>query len=59
MPAVLLYWTPFALVQHTANYATTFVAQVSRRRPTEAHRSSVWQCILLQLFAGSAFLGRD
>jgi MATE family multidrug resistance protein len=27
LPAVMLFWTLISLFQHTANYATTFVAQ--------------------------------
>jgi MATE family multidrug resistance protein len=37
LPAVMLFWTAFALVQNTANYATTFVAQyVGAGRPHRA-----------------------
>lgn len=57
MPAVLLFWTPFGLLQFTANYATTFVAQyVGAGRP---HRvgPAVWQALYFALAGGVAFIG--
>src|SRR6266566_9545678 len=57
MPAVLLYWTPFALVQHTANYATTFVAQYHGAGRPRRIGPAVWQAFYFSLFAGIAFLG--
>ncbi len=36
MPAAMIFWTPFALFQATAMYATTFVAQYSAPAVTSA-----------------------
>ena len=57
MPAVLLYWTPFALVQYTANYAMTFVAQYHGAGRPRRIGPAVWQAFYFSLFAGIAFLG--
>src|SRR5262249_53556197 len=49
MPAVMLFWTVFALPQNTAGYVTTFVAQyVGADRP---HRvgPAVWQSLYISL----------
>jgi MATE family multidrug resistance protein len=57
MPAAMVYWTWITLLQNTANYATTFVAQyVGAGRP---HRvgPSIWQAFYFSVFAGIAFLG--
>jgi MATE family multidrug resistance protein len=55
--AVLLFWTPFALLQQTAAYATTFVAQyLGAGRPRRAG-AIVWQALYFSLFSGVAFLG--
>ena len=54
--AVLIFWTLFALLQQTAAYATTFVAQyVGAGRP---HRvgPAVWQALHFSVVAGLAFL---
>jgi MATE family multidrug resistance protein len=56
MPAVLLYWTPFALLQFTANYASVFVSQyVGAGRP---HRvgPAVGQALYFSVVAGLVFL---
>src|SRR5436190_1550358 len=56
MAAVLLFWTPFALLQFTANYVTVFIAQyMGAGRP---HRvgTAVGQSLYFSLFAGLAFL---
>jgi MATE family multidrug resistance protein len=56
MPAVLLFWTPFALLQNTANYATTFVAQyVGAGRPRRVG-PAIWQALYFSAAAGLAFL---
>jgi MATE family multidrug resistance protein len=57
LAAGVIFWTPLALFQQTASYATTFVAQyVGAGRP---HRvgPSVWQALYFSLIAGIAFLG--
>lgn len=42
-PAILLYWTPFALLQNIANYATTFVAQYTGAGEPRRVGRVVWQ----------------
>jgi MATE family multidrug resistance protein len=56
MPAVLLFWTPFALVQFTANYVSVFVSQyVGAGRP---HRvgPAVGQSLYFSVIAGAIFV---
>jgi MATE family multidrug resistance protein len=56
MAAVLIFYTPLILLQFTANYATTFVAQyVGAGRP-ERVGPAVWQAIHFSLVTGLAFL---
>jgi MATE family multidrug resistance protein len=57
MPAALLFWTPFALVQNTANYATTFVAQYLGAGRARRIGPAVWQGLYFSVIAGVAFLG--
>ncbi len=56
LPAVMLFWTLISLFQHTANYATTFVAQyLGAGRP---HRvgPAVGQSLYFSIVAGLAFM---
>src|SRR5438067_1806331 len=56
LPAVMLFWTLISLFQHTANYATTFVAQyLGAGRP---HRvgPAIGQSLYFSLFGGLAFM---
>jgi MATE family multidrug resistance protein len=56
MPAVLLFWTPFALLQFTANYVSVFVSQyVGAGRP---HRvgPAVGQSLYFSVVAGLLFV---
>jgi multidrug resistance protein, MATE family len=56
MPAVLLFWTPFALVQFTANYVSVFVSQyIGAGRP---HRvgPAVGQSVYFSVVAGAVFV---
>lgn len=54
--AVLLFWTPLALLQNTAAYATTFVAQyLGAGRPGRVG-PSIWQALYFSLLAGLGFL---
>jgi MATE family multidrug resistance protein len=56
MAAVLMFWTPFALLQFTANYVSTFVAQyVGAGRPRRVG-PAVGQSLYFSLFAGLAFM---
>jgi MATE family multidrug resistance protein len=56
MPAVCLFWTPFILLQFTANYATTFVAQYLGAGQPRRIGASVWQSLYFSLIAGLGFL---
>jgi MATE family, multidrug efflux pump len=56
MPAVCLFWTPFFLLQTTAAYATTFVAQYTGAARPYRVGPAVWQGIHLSVIAGVAFL---
>jgi MATE family multidrug resistance protein len=56
MPAVLLFWTPFALVQFTANYVTVFVSQyVGAERPRRVG-PAVGQALYFSVAAGLLFV---
>src|SRR5262245_35148814 len=56
MPAVMVFWTIFALPQNTAAYVTTFVAQyVGAGRPARVG-PVVWQALYFSLLSGLAFL---
>jgi MATE family multidrug resistance protein len=56
-PAALLYWTPMALFQNIANYATTFVAQYSGANRLDRVGPAVWQALHFSVVVGIAFLG--
>jgi MATE family multidrug resistance protein len=55
MPAVCLFWTPFVLLQYTANYATTFVSQYLGAGRPERIGSAIWQSLYFSVIAGIAF----
>src|SRR5207253_2324268 len=56
MPAVMVFWTLFALPQNTAGYVTTFVAQyVGADRPQRVG-AVVWQALWFSVASGLAFL---
>ncbi len=56
MAAVLLYWTPFALLQFTANYVTVFVSQyIGAGRPQRVG-PAVGQSLYFSAVAGLLFL---
>jgi MATE family multidrug resistance protein len=56
MPAVLLFWTPFALVQFTANYVSVFVSQyVGAGRPYRVG-PAVGQSLYFSVVAGLLFV---
>ncbi len=57
MPAALLFWTPLTLLQNTANYATTFVAQYVGAGRLRRVGPAVWQALYFAVAAGVAFLG--
>jgi MATE family multidrug resistance protein len=56
MPAALLYWTILALLQNTASYATTFVAQYTGARRPERVGPAVWQALYFSIVSGILFL---
>jgi MATE family multidrug resistance protein len=56
VPAAALFWTPFILLQHTAGYATTFVAQYLGAGRSKRIGPVVWQAIYFSVFTGLAFL---
>jgi MATE family multidrug resistance protein len=56
MVAVMLFWTPLALLQSTANYATTFVAQYVGAGRNERVGPVVWQALYFAVAGGLAFL---
>src|SRR5262245_22515988 len=53
----VLFWTPFTLLQFTANYATTFVAQYSGAGQPHRVGPVVWQGLYVAVLGGLAFLG--
>jgi MATE family multidrug resistance protein len=57
MPAALVYWTFLTLLQNTAGYATTFVAQYTGAGRPERVGPAVWQALYFSIVAGIAFLG--
>lgn len=56
MTAGVLYWVPLALLQQTAAYATTFVAQYIGAGRKERAGPAVWQAIYFSFAAGLGFL---
>jgi len=57
MVAVMLFWTPLALLQNTASYATTFVAQYVGAGRSQRVGPVVWQALYFAVVGGIAFLG--
>ena len=55
-PAVMWYWLPFGLLQVTAGYVSTFVAQYTGAGRPERVGPAVWQGIHFAVVAGLAFL---
>jgi MATE family multidrug resistance protein len=56
MAAAFLFWTPLTLLQFTASYATTFVAQYTGAGQPRRVGPAVWQAIHLAALTGLAFL---
>ncbi len=54
--AIVIFWTPFALAQGTAGYASTFVAQYLGAGRRERIGPSVWQALYFSLVVGIGFL---
>jgi MATE family multidrug resistance protein len=57
MSAALLFWVFLSLLQNTANYATTFVAQYTGAGQPRHTGPVVWQSLHFSLVSGLAFLG--
>jgi multidrug resistance protein, MATE family len=55
-PAVMWYWLPFGLLQVTAGYVSTFVAQYTGAGRPERVGPAVWQGIHFAVVAGLLFL---
>src|ERR1043165_1956140 len=55
-PAVMWYWQFFGLLQVTAGYTSTFVAQYTGANRPHRVGVAVWQGIYFALFAGLCFL---
>lgn len=55
MAVMGVFWVPMALLQQTAAYVTTFVAQYYGAREFHNIGKSVWQAIYLSIFGGVLF----
>src|SRR5262249_30265493 len=55
--AAMLFWVPMALLQNTASYATTFVAQYTGANQPHRVGPAVWQSLYFSITTGVAFLG--
>ena len=56
LPAVMWFWLPFGLLQVTAGYVSTFVAQYTGAERPERVGPAVWQGIYFAALAGLLFL---
>jgi multidrug resistance protein, MATE family len=56
LPAVMWFWLPFSLLQVTAGYTSTFVAQYTGANRPERVGPAVWQGIHFAVIAGLVFL---
>lgn len=52
-----VFWTPMALVQQTASYAMTFIAQYLGAKREERVGASLWQAVYISAAGGIAVLG--
>jgi len=52
-----VFWTPMALLQQTAAYLTTFVAQYFGAKENKNIGAAMWQAIYLSWIGGLLFLG--
>src|SRR3954462_15482611 len=55
-PAVMWYWLPFGMLQVTAGYVSTFVAQYTGAGRPRRVGPAVWQGIYFAVLAGLLFL---
>lgn len=56
MAVMGVFWTPMALLQQTAAYSMTFVAQYFGAKKQEQIGSSIWQSIYISVAGGLLFL---
>ncbi len=56
MAVMGVFWVPMALLQQTASYVTTFVAQYFGANEKEKIGAIFWQSIYISLIGGCAFL---
>ncbi|MBN8222963.1 MAG: MATE family efflux transporter, partial [Spirochaetes bacterium] len=52
-----IFWTPMALLQQTASYVTTFVAQYFGAKRNDMIGPAVWQAVYVSIIGGLLFLG--
>ncbi len=57
MAVMGVFWTPMALLQQTAAYLMTFVAQYFGAKETRMIGPAVWQALYLSVAGGMLFLG--
>lgn len=57
MAVMGVFWTPMALVQQTAAYVTTFVAQYFGAKRFQMIGPAVWQSLYIGVIGGLLFLG--
>jgi MATE family multidrug resistance protein len=57
MAVMGVFWVPMALLQGTASYVTTFVAQYYGANEQHKIGAAVWQAFYVALIGGLAFLG--
>jgi MATE family multidrug resistance protein len=55
-PAVMWFWLPFGLLQVTAGYVSTFVAQYTGANRAERVGPAVWQGLHFAVLAGLVFM---
>ncbi len=53
---LMIFWTPFILLQCTASYVSTFVAQYQGAQKTERIGAILWQAIYFCFLSGCLFL---
>jgi MATE family multidrug resistance protein len=56
MVTAVLFWVPISLLQYTANYATTFVAQYTGAGQPRRVGPAVWQALYFSVAAGLGML---
>ncbi|MCC6137717.1 MAG: MATE family efflux transporter [Bdellovibrionaceae bacterium] len=56
MAVMGIFWTPMALLQQTASYLMTFVAQYFGAKQYKMIGPAVWQAIYVSIFGGLLFL---